>query len=682
MQSVTFPRESHAHMSASLELPATIDIDDENKLQAGEKKLRLNFLASSLDKLVDNLIGLGTYLTCPVCRSFLIKPLCMPCLHAICESCAGNLVIDEQGKCPECREFFSKRQLKKYEILDNMLGYYKLSLPKSSSQDTLSQVATYTQLYHAYKLQNPSISPYTSKTPSKVVDTITPPTIKLDEEGNPQGFSVVTPHAMEALPLKTPPTIHLNSQKSPTPLKEISIPVISTASPRKRLGISPPLSSSPKKQIDEEEQEEENRHYDTMNPSYKKPVSAVITSLKTSSKTTKLPPSIFDENLKDKRDPFRVGAIVTVSRRMGPGENRPGGVAKITKKNDDGTVDVHYTVEGRREKRVSLKYISAGLKMDADSMFGKPPSDSNLNSCVATSSKTSSSKNISESSNSNVSSSKLNISTPAPIRKSKSFTSTTRQLSFSSSLDSPQAKPNVIVLTGHFPETTKKRIKSLMTTLNGKLIVDSELENWDSVTHVVALTKSMHEGLVAMKRSLKYFYAISLGLWLVDLQWIYKSHESKFWQNESKYEVVSDITSLEQKLPLNGPQRAREAMNLFKSKGENKLLYADNYVFYFVGEFKLPKKDLILFAVSSGAIVLDDEDDVQELLQSQYDPEDLSTQPQSVGQNKVFVISQDKKFLKLKKFRELKRPAVSVNWFLNCLSSYQVLDIAPYLFKT
>ena len=60
--------------------------------------------------------------------------------------------------------------------------------------------------------------------------------------------------------------------------------------------------------------------------------------------------------------PIHVGCTVEVARRMWPGINQPGGTGRVLfiHSRDDtiAAVDVHYLVEGRKEKRVPIQYVT------------------------------------------------------------------------------------------------------------------------------------------------------------------------------------------------------------------------------------------------------------------------------------------------------------------------------------
>ncbi|GBG24512.1 E3 ubiquitin-protein ligase LNX [Hondaea fermentalgiana] len=70
------------------------------------------------------------------------------------------------------------------------------------------------------------------------------------------------------------------------------------------------------------------------------------------------------------RPRFALGDFVTVARRMQPGMNKPGGVGKITKVHSDGTYDIRYALDGRREKMVEAIHLTSGIDVNSTSLLG------------------------------------------------------------------------------------------------------------------------------------------------------------------------------------------------------------------------------------------------------------------------------------------------------------------------
>ena len=69
---------------------------------------------------------------------------------------------------------------------------------------------------------------------------------------------------------------------------------------------------------------------------------------------------------------YKVGDFVDVARRMKPGENKPGGRAKVIHVNHSkGTVDVKYIMESKREKDIHPKFLSLHEEGRRTSRFAK-----------------------------------------------------------------------------------------------------------------------------------------------------------------------------------------------------------------------------------------------------------------------------------------------------------------------
>ena len=69
---------------------------------------------------------------------------------------------------------------------------------------------------------------------------------------------------------------------------------------------------------------------------------------------------------------YKVGDFVDVASRMKPGENKPGGRAKVIRVNhSNGTVDVKYIMESKREKDIHPKFLSLHEEGRRTSRFAK-----------------------------------------------------------------------------------------------------------------------------------------------------------------------------------------------------------------------------------------------------------------------------------------------------------------------
>lgn len=307
-----------------------------------------------------------------------------------------------------------------------------------------------------------------------------------------------------------------------------------------------------------------------------------------------------------KKDPFRIGAIVTVQRRMGPGENKPGGVAKILSRNEDGTINVKYTVEGRREKNVSMDDVLPGIDQESTSMFGTNATKAGAKDTAATRN-----NKVKTTADTRNDIKEVSTSTPAPAADASSRK---KRLNFSSKsiADSHSDASNnyVIVLSGEYSEAQKRAYKDAMKILkNGRIMEghhgdskgaletrnyqEDDSESWSLATHIVIPS----EDLLAIKRTPKYFQGISLGRWIVDIEWLSQSSAQGVWLNEAPFEIKGDVVSKKCKLPMQGPKRSRLA-----SLVERKSLLSQVFMAC-IGQDQAGNPDYVKLAENLGAHV-------------------------------------------------------------------------------
>lgn len=60
------------------------------------------------------------FLTCSICCEVFTKPMCLPCIHAFCESCVQTLirnltVLDKNPLCPICKKTFHSESTFEYD---------------------------------------------------------------------------------------------------------------------------------------------------------------------------------------------------------------------------------------------------------------------------------------------------------------------------------------------------------------------------------------------------------------------------------------------------------------------------------------------------------------------------------------------------------------------------------------
>jgi hypothetical protein len=442
-----------------------------------------------------------------------------------------------------------------------------------------------------------------------------------------------------------------------------------------------------------------------------------------------------------KKDPFREGAVVTVARRMGPGENKPGGIGIVVKNHGDGTIDVKYAVLGSREKRVKLEFVLPGQNVDADSVMGRPaatlaaqeecakdrgikaggrkdvaapppkpaemlasaiPSSDSSAPVVATAS-----CSLPDAANAAVPATAANAAVPAtaanprrdPERTSGQDRKLQRTLPSDASMVSASgpasttttasstrpgltAKPPVILTTGRKP---KRPVVEQVQSLQG-VLCDTDEENAFEWTHCVAF-----DGVDgrAPARSAAYLIALSLGLWILSPSWLDKSLASRRWLNEAPFEVDTDLVSQQARLASGGPKRARAAVAAQKSfggssSGGEALLFMQTHV-YLLGRFDKTVLDraglLFLLSNSGGQLV------------SGLDP------APRIGSDisRLFIVAKDwssaqaapewRAAQRLLEGAAANNPdsavwLVDVNWVLDSLCEYRQRDPAAYSLRT
>ena len=303
----------------------------------------------------------------------------------------------------------------------------------------------------------------------------------------------------------------------------------------------------------------------------------------------------------EKKDPFRKDKAVTVLRRMGPGENKPGGVAMVLKNHGDGFIDVKYTVNGTTERRVDLKFVLAGIHVESDArMTTTPPpppqsssakradNDNDGEVAVKSSSRTARSKRV--------------CAAPAPTATTTTTTTT--------------ARGPVILISGRKPRAA---LFEAVASLGGTLCEtdDDDASAW---THCVAFDADVGGSggdELTCPRSLNYLRAVSLGLWVVTPAWLHKCVKRREWVPEAPFEIAADATSHNTELAGNAPRRARECVALQKAQGGSALLF-HGLTFALLGRFSKERSELdwrFLISNCGGQLVslqADDDDDVKD----------------------------------------------------------------------
>lgn len=65
---------------------------------------------------------LFSHLTCPVCLCLFNDPTVLPCEHTFCRQCILSYLESAATRCPECRQNFTKQDLKGNRTLRNLVA--------------------------------------------------------------------------------------------------------------------------------------------------------------------------------------------------------------------------------------------------------------------------------------------------------------------------------------------------------------------------------------------------------------------------------------------------------------------------------------------------------------------------------------------------------------------------------
>lgn len=180
------------------------------------------------------------------------------------------------------------------------------------------------------------------------------------------------------------------------------------------------------------------------------------------------------------------------------------------------------------------------------------------------------------------------------------------------------------------------------------------LSSWsETVTHLVTPAKDH-----VAKRTLKYFLSILHGCWIVSTDWVEAANRTGHLPREVDYEVIGDET-----FPVEeGPRRAR----LSRAAGEAPLLAG--YSFYLYGTFGAPSaSELALLIRKAGAQLITSIGQLRERKGPTCrtlilcDPTKQADFEKDAG-----VIAKH-------------RPLLATTWLLDCISTYQIVDITPYI---
>ncbi|CAK9014593.1 Breast cancer type 1 susceptibility protein (RING finger protein 53) (RING-type E3 ubiquitin transferase BRCA1), partial [Durusdinium trenchii] len=419
---------------------------------------------------------------------------------------------------------------------------------------------------------------------------------------------------------------------------------------------------------------------------------------------------------------LQVGGHVTVARRMWPGVNKPGGVGKITKVNADGSFDVKYMLDGRRDRAIPVEFVSAGIDINSSSLMGtgskaqdellrpvtvaangRPKrrqalrvmfhpdnyiSDAELNQLVTQGSRSrrksqpaaeiiSTPKRAKGSSASSAAKEKAK-----PVSRKRAATTGNlrrkrkRKTSSLGGIGKSEFAEPVVLLTGTFGNRNERRstLEAQVVELGGIAETDNEYK----VTHLVTEAETTADGARCAKaRTLKYVRALCTGRWIVDAKWVQDSYREKRWLSEAPYELDGDLRSCE--TGLGGPKRARlerakgRSEDAAASQGRRPVgsLLAGVQVF-FVGRFPVLKEtDLREMVELCGGQCLEN-------VAALSEQKGRGQQRVAVCYDKANARKHPSLKLVSKQVADSATPVVNVQWLLNSISTHTKQPTAPY----
>jgi len=401
---------------------------------------------------------------------------------------------------------------------------------------------------------------------------------------------------------------------------------------------------------------------------------------------------------------LNVGTLVTVARRMQPGMNQPGGVGKILRWYENGTYDIKYTLDGRREKGVDQVFVTPGIDIDSSSLMGsgrtplKPRGQASYPNTLSLDAKGRPKRTIAPRDlfnpetyvsdaelarmleQSQRSSFEEKVHTEDQNRSTKKTTRPKRSRSLSvagrsSSSSSKKAKmPNspvkseyqepVVVMSSLPSESKRMKLMNMIHTLKGSL----GKQDCQGATHLVVQTSRDNKN-VAKARTLKYVQAMSLGLWIVDPSWVRDSSHAGFWIDEADYEIAGDMRTID--MGDGGPRKAR--LDRGKPGEKGNLLRNSSILFCgtFEGDAVPPLSSMHEFVTNCGG-------------KMRKKMPNFKKDIQRLGEKNCFVICQDAddaahdENFKLVSRGSLKVPVVDAQWLLNSISLHTLQNPVRY----
>ena len=152
------------------------------------------------------------------------------------------------------------------------------------------------------------------------------------------------------------------------------------------------------------------------------------------------------------------------------------------------------------------------------------------------------------------------------------------------------------------------------------------------------------------RRTLKYLSGIAMGIWILDINWLRDCAKSRKWIEETPYEILGDLTGLE-----NGPRESRIA------RKERKPKLFEGFSFDLEGEWedyerRMKRSDVRRLLKLCGA--KEKTEDGRKRLRVFCEPSKLTLGSSSSSSEE-----------------EEQELVVHLDWILNCISTNRVLPV-------
>ncbi|XP_030641008.1 E3 ubiquitin-protein ligase TRIM62-like [Chanos chanos] len=91
--------------------------------------------------------ALSQHIRCSICLTDFTDPVCLPCEHSFCRECITThmTVKGKESTCPECRGFFSKKDVRANRLLRNMVEAAKSHLEEHEAMKKRANLTTTAQ---------------------------------------------------------------------------------------------------------------------------------------------------------------------------------------------------------------------------------------------------------------------------------------------------------------------------------------------------------------------------------------------------------------------------------------------------------------------------------------------------------------------------------------------------------